>query len=291
MLRSQEFNRNNPGRAQISTARRIQQDVAVGLRTQLPRIISPGRAKRVFSEFRMLNDSDTLSLLANNGLGLVRFGNSELAFIAGRDIRHQRQNRKLRNLLVEAIRSYNRQPDPIQARYLLALPLDQAIGFDAFNRAAKSHAQKPYRQDIWHRSPRFMCQQLANPDVLYGSTNAFRFSEAVVDTSLSDHITAFKKLLMARKSLYIGPTSDHHRAVEFCDPESLLSIPPSNAFEMFDDLVSASLEFRQQYANGQVLVTAGLTGTALSFRLNSLGIPALDIGQCLRHAQSLQAQG
>jgi hypothetical protein len=267
----------------MGAVRKTFQSAVVFLRTRPQKLIKPSLWNQNIADFSFLDDSMTLNYLITHDVGLARLGNSELAFIAGRDIRHQRQNRRLRHYLTNCVRTYNEKGSPESAGFLLCLPLDLTIGKDAFERSIHSFAQKPYRPDIWQRSPRYVVDLLTRKNVLYGCSHALRFRESVAATTLEDHIEGYLKLLNSSKSIFFAPAIDHDRIRKYLDDVTIVTIPAANAFENFEEILDQARAFCTSHPSARVLVTAGLTGTALSFELNRAGIVTLDVGQSLRH--------
>ena len=232
--------------------------------------------------FRFLTDTETLNFLIDNSCGLCRFGNSELSYIAGRDVRHQRQVTRLRKLLIEVITDYN-QAGPEALGMLLCLPLDMTVERDYFNRSAFSAAQGHYRADIWRRSPLQVIRKMAKQGTLYGASHAFRLKDCVPEGTLMNHAAGFLGLLRSRPSIYVGPWADKKIVSELLPNTDFVGIPATDAFNEFDRLLERIRVLHASKPGSHVLITAGLTGTVLSYELNKGGIKALDIGQSVRH--------
>ena len=233
-------------------------------------------------DFQCLTDSETLEFLIDSDCGLTRLGNSELTFMAGRDVRHQRQNKRLRKLLFQCVADYN-NTGPDHSNMLLALPLDLTIGRDYFNRAQLSAEGGVYRKDIWRKSPLFVTRDIVKKGMVYGATNAFRFRESVPSGGLENHINRYLTLLESRPSVYIGPKVDHQTARKLLPDVQILEIPSVNAFDLYDQLLTQADAIAGKEPTTQFLITAGLTGTVLSYSLNKAGLKALDVGQSIRH--------
>lgn len=239
-------------------------------------------------DFQFLTDSETLEFLIDSDCGLTRLGNSELTFMAGRDIRHQRQNKKLRKLLFQCVEEYN-DAGPNQSNMLLALPLDLTIGRDHFKRAQLSAKGGVYRKDIWRKSPLFVTRDIVRKGTVYGAPHAFRFRESVPSGGLENHINRYVALLESRHSTYIGPKVDHETVKKLLPDVQILEIPDANAFELFDHLLEQAHSLARKQPNTQFLITGGLTGTVLSYSLNKAGLKALDVGQSIRHLARLNS--
>ena len=272
----------------MATARSVLQSSFVFMRTRPPKMFRPSLWGLQFADFSFLDDSQTLKYLTSHDVGWVRLGNSELAYIAGRDIRHQRQDSRLRRLLRSIVEEYNMQGSPEEAGFLLCLPLDLTVGKDSFERSVHSFSKKPYRADIWQRSPRYVTDLLAKKHVLYGSSNAMRFRESVTADGLQKHIDDYLTFLNSSRSIFFAPATDHARIQKHLHDVKIVEIPPTNSFSRFDDIVREAMSFSVSHPSSRVLVTAGLTGTALSAGLNRSGVRALDVGQSLRHIDAVQ---
>lgn len=239
-------------------------------------------------DFTCLTDSETLDFLIDSDYGLCRLGSGELTFMAGRDIRHQRQNAKLRKLFLQCVSDYN-EGGPDRFRMLLALPLDMTLGRDHFKRAELSAGGGAYRRDIWQKSPLFVTRDIVRKGMIYGAPHAFRFRDSVPSEGLGKHIKRFVALLESRPSVYIGPKVDHQTVKKLLPDVQILEIPDANAFELYDQLLTQAHALAEKEPTTQFLITAGLTGTVLSYSLNKAGLKALDVGQSIRHIASLSA--
>ena len=273
----------SPGRTDVF--RFIVQTIPVWTR-RLTLFLRPSSLFLRMEDFDYLSDSQTLRYLAETGYGLCRFGNSELTFIAGRDIRHQRQDSRLRNILVELIAEYNKV-GAAGLKTLLALPLDMTVGKDHFNRAELSLKKRSYRKEIWRRSPLHVVRRLSKKGATYGSPSSFRFRDCVPSEGLEQHLVEFIRLMRRRPSIYVGPLLDHETVQKLLPEVEFIEIPPREAFSQFDDLLEEIMAKASDGSRTQVLITAGLTGTALSYKLNKSGITAMDVGQSFRHIAAL----
>lgn len=273
----------SPGRTDL--ARFALQTIPVWSR-HLRLFLEPGRFWLRMEDFDFLDDSATLAYLTRNGYGLCRLGNSELTFVAGRDVRHQRQDARLRKILIEILRDYN-ELGPHRMGMLLSLPLDMTIGEDYFNRAGLSMKAGSYRKDIWQKSPLWVIRRLVRKGSTYGSASCFRFGDCVPSEGLQTHISGFLQLMRSKPTLYVGPLVDHDTVKRFLPNAKLLEIPPRNAFDFFDEIVKEIQWTIQGGPDRHVLITAGMTGTALSYTLAKMGITALDVGQSFRQLARL----
>lgn len=222
-------------------------------------------------EYQQLSDDETIDfLLKNKNVGIVRFGNSELSYIAGNDIKHQVQDERLRSKLVYILQNHS----AIKS-YRVGLPLDATILFGTSNRRIV--------ESLWSSTPRHVVQIYAKNKYVYLSPFVFRLKNVVTEDK-KKYINYLAALFDGRDVIYVGPSAGRNSQVwNKIVVKEFISIPEKNAFNIFDEIKLDVTRRSQKYTNPLVLIVAGITATALSSELNESGILAYDLGQMTRH--------
>ena len=238
---------------------------------------SPGSVFLKSSQLNYMNDADTVAALSRSRLGIVRLGNSELAFSVGLPIRTQSQSQYWRKALRKMITEYN-SLGPERSGFYLALPIDLTIGRNEWNR--------PTDMRIWQGTPSFAIRPLVRAGQTYASPHSFRVKDVVVRDRRS-HILEVLTLMNDDYIVHLGPTAPPGNLLV---PDRHIEIPSRNALGSFSTTLTAVLAIVSSgpgAARTTVLVTGGMFGTMLAAKLNLLGIRTLDIGQVFRHIDEI----
>lgn len=225
-------------------------------------------------KYKQLSDEESVDFLLNNKeVGIVRFGNSELSYVAGCEKDNQVQNVQLRKKLVDILENH-----PSKTSYEVGLPLDATI--------LSGTSKRKVRRSIWDRAPRVVVQIYAKRDYEYLSAFLFRLLNVASDDK-NKYVEKLKTLFEGRDIIYVGPNTGRNADIwNGIRPKEIVSIPEANAFDIFDEIKNIVTEKAQNYEKPLVLVVAGITATALSAELNENGITTYDLGQITRHVKA-----
>ncbi|MEX0930292.1 MAG: GT-D fold domain-containing glycosyltransferase [Candidatus Paceibacterota bacterium] len=224
---------------------------------------NPGALNASVTDFQFLSDDETIRYLKDTGKGIVRYGDGELNFVAGYPAVHQTQDPALRAKLTRILREYDgTQP------YLLALPLDLLL--------TGNFAERNSTQENW-RAPRYTTLPFLKKGVTYGSPFCFRLQD-VISESPSEYRASVISLLEEKEIIYVGHKQHFEGRLS---PVHYISIPKRDAYATYDQTLEEITGAVSAHADPLVLVSAGVTATALAHDLNSRGILTYDIGALL----------
>lgn len=238
-----------------------------------------------FSMPNVMNDSDTLDYILQNGCSVVRYGDGELNLMRGVGIKFQKKNKELKSRLHEiATADYN-------TNILICVPnifKTTEIFTDECRKWWKHHLY--CNRGYWYRYFRLN---------LYGDTNITRFYVENTNKNRDDYAARLKEL-WKNKRLLIAEGAKSRLGMGndlFSTAQSIKRIicPSTNAFELYDRILS---KVNEQIDTGEfdILVCAlGPTATVLCYDVANR-IQALDLGHVdieyewyLVNAQSKQA--
>jgi len=216
-----------------------------------------------------------------NQQGIVRFGNSELSFLAGRSIKHQNFDYKLASKLTEIL--VESRKSSREGNYILCLPLELTLKYSDIN--FEDWQDKPSEiKKIWRGIPRVILPLFLNKNKTYGSPFLFRIKDTRNDQENFLLIEKTHELFSTHDVIYVGPEDDKNKKYEdFLEPKKFIKIPSKNAFSNYDKILRDVKIFEKKFNNPLIVIVAGITGTVLSAELNNLGIFSIDFGQGFRH--------
>lgn len=217
-----------------------------------------------------MNDEETLDYLLSSGKGIVRYGNSELSYMAGLNVKTQKQNKYLRQKLIKIIEGQGFD-DP----YIIGYPIDMidnkySVGRSDINKA-------------WGLRVKLSGNAFVKNGGVYYSPFVFRMKD-VLSQDIFLYSLKLASLFHNKDIIYVGPKTGKN-----CEPpsgieyKSIINIPESNCFSYYHDIYQKVINESKEYSNPLVLLVAGITATALSYDLNNVGIKTYDLGQMARH--------
>jgi len=237
--------------------------------------INPSSLSHVFSDFAVFDDDQTLKHLDESGLGIVRFGNSELAYAVGHQVRTQDQFPQVRKRLRAVIAEYDKGW-PAHSNFALGLPLDLTVGKDVYGRGSSLA--------LWQGSPKYALLPMLRQGPRYSSAHCFRFHEVRTNLTLGQYKEKVFSIFQRGTVIYVGPTPPPEGLLKW---DHFVQIPKSNAMRCYQQTLSAVEKLAKGRRLITVLITGGILGTIMSAELNRGGVRALDIGQTFRHATEL----
>lgn len=209
---------------------------------------------------RFLSDRETIDYLRKERKGIVRFGDGEASYLAGYSFPHQREEPALRERLKQLLLEYG---DTSPA--LVAIPHDLVFG--------KRFEDRKTSKRYWNAA-RYALMPYIKKGRTYGSAFCFRVNH-VVDPDLRSYVAGLMELFRG-EDLIVATSGDAYRGV--VEPQEVVSVPKENAFARYADIKASIMEKARGYDTPLVLVSCGITATALAWELNRLGIRAYDVG-------------
>jgi hypothetical protein len=216
---------------------------------------------RNYTQARFLTDRQTLLLLKEKDVGITRFGDGELSYLSGYSFPHQKQNPDLRKKLMSILTGYDKS-----CLFLVALPHD--IFFNA-------HQARNLPPSAWH-SAKYSLMPLINKGQVYGSAFCFRMM-TVLDEDKKEYAKLLFSLFEGRDLIFVGGGEPFPGLIQI---KTFIQTPRANAFDEYYKLLADIQDQAKSLNNPRVLLSCGITATALSVELNAMGIPAYDVGLC-----------
>lgn len=214
-----------------------------------------------------LSEYETLQYLEANDVGIARFGDGELAYLLGGSTSHDPQYPPLRRKVRRVLETYDN--DIANDQYLVTLPIDVTLG-NSYDR----HDAAP---SAWSYDKKYAMVPFLQKGVPYGSQYCFRAGEVAHDET--EYKRKLTRLLSERNLLYV---TDRNRFGEDIEVSEVVEIPPESeidAFHLYDDIKERAIEAYERYPEPLILISAGVTATALSAELNAEGYRTYDIGK------------
>jgi len=215
-----------------------------------------------------LSDRKTLKYLHNNDVGIIRFGDGELRYLVGRGTSHEYFDSFLQDKLVTQLRNYS--TNVYQSQYLIALPISLTLENKFEQRATSS--------DSWGHVQKYAMMPHLKRHVVYGSPFCFRLN-FVTDPNLEEYSQTMLSLLDKKNTIYV---SNENEVEDYISPVEFLRIPSNNAFESYDEIKAEVINRATKYENPVILISGGVTATAMSAELNASGFRTYDVGQFYR---------
>lgn len=214
-----------------------------------------------------LNYRDTIGLISENKLSLIRWGDGETSVLLGYDIAYQVSTAELRNKMREIITTYNNRG--IESGYLLAMPLKYLFydGFTLFNEKLCKY---------WVHT-RYLFKTSLNKNNKYG--DAFLFSEGM---------NQYYEKIWENASHIIFVHSGLNYYKKFCSTYKkntfFVEIPEKNCFgrykEIEEEIVNIIEANRLDTKKTYVLISAGPAAKVIVFDLAQKGLICIDTGHC-----------
>jgi hypothetical protein len=212
-----------------------------------------------------LSDRETLMVLKEKQVGIARFGDGEAGYLSGYAFSHQKRDPALRKKLQAMLRDYA-SPGP----YLIALPYDIF-----FNR----YQERKTAPEFWNAAKYSLFPYIKKGGV-YGSAFCFRL-EIVVDEDKEDYAALLMSLFAGKDLILVAGTDPVPGLIA---PRVIINAPANHAFDEYGSLRDRIEKSAAAFSQPLVLLSLGITATALAADLNHAGILAYDLGFCLtRH--------
>ena len=110
----------------------------------------------------------------------------------------------------------------------------------------------------------------------YGSAFCFRIL-SVLDEDKNEYVKILLSLFEDKDIIYVGGGEPFPNLIQVKD---FIQTPPTNAFTAYEQIFGAIQKKIKQYPNPVVILSCGITATALSAELNGMRILAYDVGLC-----------
>lgn len=232
---------------------------------------NPLKLRASFDDFQFLSDRETLKFLMENEVGIIRYGDGELNFTVGYPAIHQKQNRVLRKKLRNILKDYNK-PE----KFILTLPLDLLL--------KGNFEERNSPKENWH-APKYAALPLLKKNAFYGSALCFRLKKSL-DDDTKERAKEFLEFLKKKDIIYVGG-GESYKA--FVSPVSVIKIPDRDAFSDYKAIMGKIEKAYRSVSAGDVLViiSGGVTATALSADLNNKDILTYDIGSFFHHLKTI----
>lgn len=210
----------------------------------------------------IMSRGETLRLIIDEHRSIARFGDGEFALMD--DVQRwsfQKADKKLGERLKEVLKSDDNiliglNPDFYANN--IELPDDKALGVMMYMTydVRKQHAG------------------LLDQEKMYADALCFRKMESMQDFNMLSRLWRGRKCLFV-EGLHTG-LGVGNRLFSSCGSISRLICPAENAFDRYDDILNAALEFDK---DALILIALGPTASVLSYDLYKAGYQAVDIGQ------------
>lgn len=252
-------------------------NATIRIKTRIRGLLKPSSFFMRPESFNLLNDDETLSLLSESRLGIVRLGNSELAFLSGHHIRTQKQLPRYRKKIEDIFDNYHEQ-GPSASGFVLGLPLDLAL--------FKNMYVRPTNTQYFTGTVAWALRSRVKFGATYGSSHLFRVLEVRSSGTIEKHIQKVDNLFRVGNVIVVGPTHGRN-GIQHCPPvvryDDHIAIPETNALDRYDYVLDETLSVCSLFKSPLVVVVGGLFGTILSADLNAVGVRTVDLGQFCRH--------
>jgi hypothetical protein len=214
-----------------------------------------------YSHTQFLNDRETLLWLKEKKTGITRFGDGELSYLSGYSFSHQKQEPVLRKKLKKILTTYNHK-----SPFLLALPYDIC-----FN----EHQKRNLPKNVWNSAKYSLLPYIKRKHV-YGSAFCFRIL-TVLDEDKYEYSKILLQLFRDKEILYVGSGEPFAGLIS---SRCFIKTQPTNAFDEYNFLLDKIKKNFKELKNPCVILSCGITATALSADLNNMGILSYDVGLC-----------
>ncbi|MBI4763553.1 MAG: DUF1792 domain-containing protein, partial [Deltaproteobacteria bacterium] len=112
---------------------------------------------------------------------------------------------------------------------------------------------------------------------IYGSAFCFRIL-SVLDEDKNDYVKILRSLFEEKEVIFVGGGEPFPGLVKV---RAFIQTPLVNAFDEYHGLLAEIQAQVMSFSKPCVLLSCGITATALSAELNAMGITAYDVGLCL----------
>jgi hypothetical protein len=217
-----------------------------------------------YTRCHFLSDRETLTYLKEHQVGIVRFGDGEAGYLSGYGFSHQKRDPALRKKLKALLKDYS-CPGP----YLTALPYDIF-----FNR----YQERKITREFWNAA-KYSLFPYVKKEGVYGSAFCFRL-ENVLDKDQEDYASLLMGLFVGKDIILVSSADPVPGLIAPC---LTIKAPATHAFDAYGSLRGRIEKSAASLSQPLVLLSLGITATALAADLNRTGILAYDLGFCLTH--------
>jgi hypothetical protein len=214
-----------------------------------------------YKRCRFLTDRQTLLIIKEEKKGISRFGDGELSYLSGYSFLHQKQDVDLRKKLIEILENYHES-----SPYLVGLPYDIL-----FNQ----HQKRNLPKTVWN-SAKYSLFPYVRQKRTYGSAFCFRIL-AVLDEDKKEYAKLLLSIFKGKDIIYVGSGEPFPGLIQV---KAFIRTPPADAFGEYHQLIATIQDKVKTFKNPGVLLSCGITATALSADLNNMGILSYDVGLC-----------
>lgn len=219
------------------------------------------------NDIDVLSDRETIRYLQNNNVGIARYGDGELAYLSGGGTSHEQSSPQLSNQIRKNLIKYDDEKS--KKEYVLGLPISVTLD--------NKFKQRNGSKDYWQYYKKYSMMPLLKKDVIYASPFCFRM-DSIDHDDFEGHLKDIQSLFKDKDVIYVSDGKD----LQSVDISEHIEIPSENAFEYYNRIRNEIIETATNYDNTLVLLSAGVTATAMSVELNEEGILTYDIGKLYR---------
>lgn len=227
----------------------------------------PRQIQYTYHNFNFLSDIETIKHIIQNDVGVVRYGDGESVYLHGYPRSFEKYDPHLRSKIENILQRYDEYT--MKNEYILSVPLGKI--YDQIDRPSTSQ---------WTGMAKYGIRPYISPNQVYGSPFCFRINN-VVTHSRREYTKEVSQLFKNREIIVVA---DKDRYSSYIDANEFVKIPSENCYEKYGEIKSEVEDLAENYSSSVlVLVTAGVTATALSADLNNIGIRTYDVGKLFRH--------
>lgn len=220
---------------------------------------------RYADKLHILNTDETLTLMENEKISFLRFGDGEIAIMKGESIPFQEYDAKLAKRLRKLLRT-NLDGLKIGIPYYYMHPVNRLNDFTAG--FAKGLAVQR----------RFLCQN-CDKDMTYVDTAITQVYQTYEKYDFKKYYERMQKLLSGRDVTIVCGEGvlDRlaYKAFDVCKSVEFVTAPSMNAYAEYDRLLKEALKTGKERL---VCIVLGPTAKALAYDLHKRGYQAWDIG-------------
>jgi hypothetical protein len=214
-----------------------------------------------YAESIFLSDRETLLFLKERQIGISRFGDGELSYLSGYSFPHQKQDPILRKKLITILTTYH-QDTP----FLVALPYEICIN---------QHQKRNLPRKNWN-SAKYSLLPYVKEKQTYGSPFCFRML-SVIDDDKHAYAELLINLFKEKDIIYVGGVEPYPGLIQV---RRFIKSKQVHAFDEYEQLMENILITVRELKKPCVILSCGITATALSVDLNHKGVLSYDVGLC-----------
>jgi glycosyltransferase family protein len=220
---------------------------------------------RYSQKLKILNTDETLSLIENEKISFLRFGDGEIALINGESIPFQEYDKKLSKELKKLLKT-DEEGLKIGIPYYYMNPLDTLNGF------VKSFALSLANQR------KFLCKRCSK-DITYIDTAITQVYQTYSDYNFEDYYRRMQKLLEGKDVTIVCGDGVldrlEYKAYDVCKSVEFIYAPSMNAYSQYKKILKEVLHTKN---NRLICIVLGPTAKVLVYGLYKKGYQAWDMG-------------